>query len=137
MRVICRSLKYTTGVVESDASGSLTEGQEYVVLSIETTAKWGTHYRLLVEDGGDFGLFPSTLFEVSDPRLSSRWRCAAEPDGSLSIAPRDWLTPGFWDRYLGDDPGLPMGQPDASAYGTFRLEVQALLAEDEARSSSG
>jgi hypothetical protein len=134
VRVRCTTLNYTRGALVSDASAFLTVGHEYVVLSIECSARWGTSYRVLTdENDGGFGLFPSTVFEITDPRLSTRWQCSADADGSVSIAPPLWLGPGFWDRYFGDDPELPFGQPDVRAYGTFSLETQALLAEEDAR----
>jgi hypothetical protein len=135
VRVRCVALQYRQGgPTVSDASGWLTIGREYVVLSIECSARGGPHFRVLTdEDDRGFGLFPSTLFEITDPRLSARWHCAADAGGSVSIAPPAWLSLGFWDRFFGDDPDLPFGQPDARAFGIFRLETQALIAEDDDR----
>ncbi len=136
MRVRCTALNYSVGERHPAASGWLTIGREYVVLSIECLPHLGTNYRLLTDEGGiEFGLFPPTMFEVTDPRLSVRWQCAATADGSVSIAPPAWLEPGFWDRLLGDAPGLAMGQPDDRAAGSFMLETQALIAEDEQRNA--
>jgi len=139
MRVRCVSLQYIVAS-RSKTVGSLTIGKEYVALELLVMSD-GAWVRVLTDqadfDEGDLdhAIYPMTLFEVTDSKLSRRWQIAADPEGNVSLGPPEWQSRDFWDRLFGDLPFV-LGKPDVSAYGSFSLQTQALVEEDAASQSS-
>ena len=87
---------------------ALTVGKEYLVLgivSIIDSPQYGnTALFEIVNDGGQFVLFPAMLFEVTDARCSSYWRAAVSGDGSVTLRPEELYREFFHDDLSEGDP---------------------------------
>ena len=58
---------------------------------------------LPTDSPGDLGWFPSTSFVTVDDSTPSSWVTQIDEDGNLSVGPRSWLSPGFWERFYDGD----------------------------------
>jgi hypothetical protein len=87
---------------------ALTVGKEYLVLgivSIIDSPQYGnTALFEIVNDDGQFVLFPAMLFEVTDARCSSYWRAAVSGDGSVTLRPEELYREFFHDDLSEGDP---------------------------------
>ncbi|MFB7911902.1 hypothetical protein ACFC1T_36255 [Kitasatospora sp. NPDC056076] len=50
------------------------------------------------------GLWDADMFEVVSDRMPTCWVTGLE-DGRLTLAPREWQRPGFWEDYFDHVPG--------------------------------
>ena len=78
--------------------------EEYDVLEIYFLPNHGTQLRIASEEAGVPVLFDSVLFVTIDDRIPSSWVAQIEPDGALTVGPRRWLAPGFWEDYFNQVP---------------------------------
>jgi hypothetical protein len=103
---------------------ALTVGKEYLVLgivSIIDSPQYGnTALFEIVNDGGQFVLFPGVLFAVTDARCSSFWRAAVQQDGTVTFRPEE-----FYRQFFHDD----LSEGDSATQQVFRAVVAKLEAE--------
>jgi hypothetical protein len=87
---------------------ALTLGKEYLVLgivSIIDSPQYGnTALFEVVNDDGQFVLFPAVLFEVTDARCSSYWKAAVYGGGSVALRPEEFCREFFHDDLSEGDP---------------------------------
>lgn len=105
---------------EGDSDPWLKAGREYVVLSIYENAQREKYYRLAAHDDGGFGslgLFPSAAFDVVDSAWPHTW-VEEIINGDISIAPKAWNRPGFWEEFY---------DGDRQAENTYRDEREKIL----------
>lgn len=57
----------------------------------------------IVDESGTPSLWPATMFRPEDPKLPGNWDCDLL-DEALTLAPRPFLEPGFWEAYYDGDP---------------------------------
>jgi hypothetical protein len=82
------------------SAGWLTLGREYEVLALSMAPGGGVHLRIVGDDGEVPALHVSDQFVVVDPQVPRSWIVAISDLGALTLAPRAWLEPGFWERYF-------------------------------------
>jgi hypothetical protein len=62
-------------------------------------------YRLLTRQEPDTPAFhDAMLFDIVDPKVSSRWMVTALADGQLEIEPEAWSDGDFWESFFDGDP---------------------------------
>jgi hypothetical protein len=93
---------------------ALTPGQQYSVIGIEAG-----DYRLLNDAGRPY-LYPTSAFEIVDPRQPASWITETGEDGEHYAYPRELNAPGFFEDFFDDKP---------AAVATFWRAVNARLAE--------
>ncbi|MFF4384472.1 hypothetical protein [Kitasatospora sp. NPDC001547] len=49
------------------------------------------------------GLWDADMFEIVSERMPTCWVTALK-DGRLTLAPREWQRPGFWEDYYDHEP---------------------------------
>lgn len=104
MRVVCvRIVNPVTGEAET-VSSWLQQDREYDVLEIYAYPGGRVELRLASDDAGTPVLFDSAMFMTIDGSLPSNWEGRIGEGGILRLAPREWLEPGFWERYFDGDP---------------------------------
>jgi hypothetical protein len=97
-------LRSTADSATSSARGWLRGEQEYVVLAIEPYASDALGYRIASDDNHTPALFPVTLFDVADPRLSKLWTVLAVSGPIIELGPVEFGAPDFWVKVFdGDD----------------------------------
>lgn len=109
----------TSGEVVSDHPG-IRVGAEYPVLEVITTAR---RVLLRIPERPDVllerdtpGLWDAAMFTVVSSRVPDCWVAGLE-DGQVTLAPKEWQRPGFWEDYFD-------GEPTAGAeYERLRVEV--------------
>jgi hypothetical protein len=57
---------------------------------------------------GTPALFEVSLFAITDPQVDDGWVVQYNESGEVSLVPRAWISPGFWEDYFD-------GKPDAVA----------------------
>jgi hypothetical protein len=62
------------------------------------------------------------MFETVSPHLPSSWCVELRGDGSLHLAPKAWLEPGFWESYF----ARPHDSPEAAV---FEAEAERIIRE--------
>jgi hypothetical protein len=93
-----------TDGTETTQHPALSVGAKYLVLGFLL----GSSRRLVrVRDGyGTPSMWPIEAFEVASDTIPSNW-CgsisAVDGETYLSIGPRPFMRPGFWDDYFSDD----------------------------------
>lgn len=108
-----------SGKVVSNLPG-IRIGAEYPVLEVITTAgrvllRIPERPDLLVERDTP-GLWDAAMFTVVSRRAPACWVAGLE-DGQVTLAPKEWQRPGFWEDYFD-------GEPTAGAeYERFRAEA--------------
>ena len=105
----------------------LTVGAEYVVLSVEASARDGVRFRILGDSDSGPGLYDATEFDLVSDAVPSNWRIAVGVGGSAAafeLAPGPWLEPGFWTDFFGDGDSAALAAQDA-----FERELAVVLAE--------
>lgn len=83
-------------------------GEEYPVLEV-FAAQSRTLFRLPDRSArrGEIespGLWDADMFEIVSDRMPTCWVTGLE-DGRLTLAPREWQRPGFWEDYFDHEPG--------------------------------
>ncbi|WP_328401194.1 hypothetical protein OHS70_26390 [Streptomyces sp. NBC_00390] len=97
----------TQGHEQSVRQGAdaLRQGQVYVVLEVYCQTEGPNYFRIEFRRGELPPLFDSRLFEVVDRTMHPSWTTSVEWDGSLTIAPAAWQSPGFWEEFTEHSPG--------------------------------
>ncbi|MCX4458580.1 hypothetical protein OOK58_42480 [Streptomyces sp. NBC_01728] len=83
-------------------------GEEYPVLEV-FAARSRTEFRLpdrsaRRDEIDSPGLWDADMFEIVSDRMPTCWVTGLE-DGLLTLAPREWQRPGFWEDYFDHEPG--------------------------------
>lgn len=121
MKVTCIKLvNPNTGKVEKKNSW-LTIGHTYHVLSVEKGVSDSIQYRLLGDTGHLPALHDAEQFEVISDKLPSNWVVGIQQRGSFELAPKKWMTLGYWERYF---------DGDVEAVKVFEEETKRILADD-------
>jgi hypothetical protein len=111
----------TTGEIVQDHP-SIRIGAEYPVLEVVTTGKqvlFRIPDRLDTEVFRDSpGLWDAAMFTVVNERMPNCW-VAALNGGNLTLAPREWQRPGFWEDYFDAEPTA------VAVYDRIRAEILA------------
>lgn len=103
MRVRCIRLIETAG---ANRGASLAEhphlkvGDEFIVSAILFDPQASDPWKLglqVINRRGSPTWWPAEMFETVSNRIPSNWTIQLWDDGSLHLAPDDWLQPGFWE----------------------------------------
>jgi hypothetical protein len=91
------------------------------VLMLSVSGTGGSQLLLWSNKQQGVGLFSPNDFNITDASLPAEWVAGIDLNGNIILAPRDWLIPGFWERYH---------ESEVSAVSTFSkwrsvLEVSA------------
>ncbi|MFI8817355.1 MULTISPECIES: hypothetical protein [unclassified Streptomyces] len=96
----------TSGEVVNEHPG-IRVGVEYPVLEVITTQR---QVLLRIPERSDVmverdspGLWDASMFTVVNGRMPDCWEAGLE-DGRLTLAPKAWQRPGFWDDYFDGEP---------------------------------
>jgi hypothetical protein len=104
----------------------LAVGEEFHVLSVHFDPRapdpWKIAVQILDRESTPTW-WPIEMFETSSSAIPENWIIQIRSTGSLHIAPRDWLVPGFWERYF-DHP------VKGSEADSFRAEVDLIMRAD-------
>jgi hypothetical protein len=57
-------------------------------------------FRIASNDNDTPALFETHLFRTISPTVSSNWIAVTDETGSVTIGPKEWARPGFWDEYF-------------------------------------
>jgi hypothetical protein len=104
VRVECIQTRSSTTGERVKKSPWLTVGKTYTVLAISASPGREILLRLIGDDGDTAGLFSSDMFETIDTRLPPTWIAKLDTDGTLELAPAEWMREGFWEDYFNGDP---------------------------------
>lgn len=104
MKVLCTRVPTPLDGLHLDSSPWVTVDKQYTVLCILAESGGRVQLNLLTDDGQSFGWFDSDCFLTVDPAIPSSWSAQISEDGTLELAPQDWLQEGFWERYYEGDP---------------------------------
>ncbi len=88
-----------------------------MVLAIRSTPTTGSQYLLWSQQQSTAALFSAAEFDVVDDSVPPQWVVGVDLNGYVELAPRAWLSRGFWERYH---------DGDANAVLDFEREVGAL-----------
>jgi hypothetical protein len=99
MKALCVSVGNVPG-----AGGWLTVHREYDVLGILALPGRSIKFRVLADDGITPILADSALFAASATSLPRSWVCTVAQDGVVEMGPKEWLEPGFWERFFDQEP---------------------------------
>lgn len=119
MKVVCRRLASATTGEELSASPWLTIGREYLVLEIEASPTRGVSFLVEGDQPGPT-LWDAALFELATSHVPSVWTAGLD-NGGITLAPKEWQSPGFWESYFD-------GAPDAVE--VFESARAAILADE-------
>jgi hypothetical protein len=104
-------------------------GQEFVVLEICCTPPWEPRLRVANPERLPRHRLPSrwpaSMFEVLDPSIPPNWEVQVglgDSPGYVTIGPRSWQRPGFWE-YMSDWSPL-----SAEATADYDRELEIMLA---------
>jgi hypothetical protein len=99
--------------------------KEYYVMSIRISLENEKKYTIISNDTDPgfvtMGLHHSECFEITSTKTPSNWNTQISLDGSITISPRSWQTPGFLERFYDCDKG---------AYEIFEHERDLIIKED-------
>ncbi|MET8573108.1 hypothetical protein [Streptomyces sp. NPDC004783] len=109
----------TSGEAVSDHPG-IRIGVEYPVLEVITTVR-GVLLRIperpnVTVERDAPGLWDAEMFTVVRSRMPDCW-VAELGNGQLTLAPKEWQRPGFWDDYFDDEPSA------CAEYERLRAEI--------------
>lgn len=114
MKVKCKKIINEHTRQEQDTSPWLTIGKEYIVLAI--TMYSNRNLYLLVDDNSNQspGLHDAKQFEVLSHYVPSNWEMNPGDIEIMTIAPRAWQGPTFWENcYEGDLKALEIYKREA------------------------
>ena len=94
MKVRCVNLKD-----KLPDSAWLTEGKEYVVLSIFIDQRKKLLFRLIGDDGRIPAIYDSQLFSIISSNIPQNWITKVE-EGYMELSPETWSRIGFWEEYF-------------------------------------
>jgi hypothetical protein len=118
MKVICHQLLSHDSRGTLETSSWVTIGAEYDVVSLAAYGNGRIELQLLTDDGHNLGWFDAAAFSTSDESIPDNWVSRIREGGSLQLAPRPWLAPGFWEDYH---------DGDAAAIGVVEVELSKML----------
>jgi hypothetical protein len=75
-------------------------GRDYTVLEVFAAADGRNLYRIEVYREQLPPLFDSRLFEIVDGSIPSHWTVSAGVQGDVTLGPKKWEAPGFWDAFI-------------------------------------
>ncbi len=87
------------GALPADAW--LKAGSEYLAVGIVVDPGRQIDLRV-VDDSGEPSLWPMAMFTVVDGHLTPEW-AVLDRAGALVIEPKEFLRPGYWERYWDRD----------------------------------
>jgi hypothetical protein len=114
MKVKCLKIINEHTQKEQNTSPWLTVGKEYLVLAIEVYQT--KNYFLLIDDSEDKapGLHDAKQFEVISYRIPTNWQINPGDLEIMTIGPKSWQEPGFWERcYEHDESALEIYKHEA------------------------
>lgn len=123
MKVKCLKIINENTQQEQNTSPWLTTDKEYIVLMVEAYPT--KNYFLLVDDSDDQAphLHDAKQFEVTSHHIPSNWQINAGNLEILTIGPRTWQDPSFWERcYEGDESSLEI----------YKREARIIIEEENA-----
>jgi len=103
MKIKCLKILDPNTGKELESSSSLTVGKEYVVLSIHVEDRDNTKFQILRDDHTP-SFHNANQFEVISSKIPNTWQIDFIPKSYLSLGPKAWSRPGFWDDYFDGDP---------------------------------
>ncbi|HEU5047679.1 MAG TPA: hypothetical protein VFT64_07540 [Rickettsiales bacterium] len=104
MKVRC--IKVLNGVGEEVKESpwiTLNTIYDVIEISISQTPEYRTYLRLITENPIP-AIYSLEQVELVDGSIPSNWIIQMYPPGTISLAPKPWLEPGFWERYFDYDP---------------------------------
>lgn len=104
MKVLCTRVPVPVDGTELDSSPWVTVDREYTVLGVLAEFGGRIQLNLLTDDGQSLGWFGSDCFLTLDPAIPPSWSSRIREGGTLELAPHDWLSEGFWERYYEGNP---------------------------------
>jgi hypothetical protein len=104
MKIKCKQIINEQTQQSQDTSPWLTLGKEYVVLAIEVYKSKNLY--LLVDDSSNQspGLHDAKQFEVLSHTIPSNWIVNPGELELVTIGPKAWSEPGFWEDCYDHDP---------------------------------
>lgn len=114
MKVKCLKIINENTQQEQNTSPWLTIGKEYIVLMVEAYPT--KNYFLLVDDSSNQAphLHDARQFEVTSHHIPSNWQINAGDLEIMTIGPKAWQDPSFWERcYEGDEASLELYKHEA------------------------
>jgi hypothetical protein len=106
-----------------DEHPHLTVGDEFPVLAMLVDPRAPDPWKQAIQvfDGpGTPTWWPTAMFHTISSDIPSNWTIQLWEDGSLHLAPEDWLRPGFWEECFD-------GNPEAVT--AFKREREVILRE--------
>ena len=113
-------MKVTLSPSAKSGYGWFDPSEVLIVLAANSVPSGGSRFLLWSEKQSTAALFPVSDFEIMDNRLPSAWVAKVDLNGYLELAPPEWLSADFWERFHN-------GDPEAEA--TFKKEVAAIKCE--------
>ena len=83
---------------------SLVAGHEYFVLEVYAQSDGSNFFRIEYSDMELPPLVDSRLFAIVSSVIPETWSIASTVDGSLTLGPREWNSPGFWEAFMDHEP---------------------------------
>ena len=102
------------------AIGWLRPSETLTVLAISNAPTAGTQYLIWSDQQHTAALFPASDFKIVDARLSRRWVASFDASGFVFLAPGEWQSNGFWERFH---------DGEESAERIFKEEMATILGE--------
>lgn len=120
MKVKCIKIYNDIKKQYQDTSSWLTIGKEYIVLAIEIRLD-----RVLFLISSDYNDQPTlqeaNQFEVISKKISSNWEIFSGSFQLITLEPKKWHEPGFWDDYYNGE---------ISALEVYKKEAQTIMDEE-------
>jgi hypothetical protein len=86
-----------------ERSSWLTIGKTYPVLSMIFQSNGERLLRLIGDGQNGVALFKWESFEVVTSDVPANWRIDLDEHGRVELAPKPWITLGFWNRFYDQD----------------------------------
>lgn len=121
MKVKCQQIINEHIQQQQDKSPWLTIGKEYIILAIEVYPTKNLY--LLVDDSSNKspGLHDAKQFEVLSHGIPSNWSILPGDLEMLTIAPKAWQSPTFWEECYNGNP---------SALEIYKREAKIIYEEE-------
>lgn len=103
MKILCTKLLDASGV-EVSSSPWVKLGRIYVVLTFSIDTAGRARVRIVDDQGGKPGIFSLEQFEIVDHTIPINWEVSQRLSGDFFFGPAAWSAPGYWSRYVEDDP---------------------------------
>ena len=103
MSVRCNRIVSPTTGEEMATSPWLTVGREYDVLEVVSEPGREVLLRVVTDESASPGLWDSRLFTTVETHIPRTWSVVVHADGSVTLGPTAWRSPGFWESYFDGD----------------------------------